>query len=166
IEADRIRLVQGAGELSATKGVRTIFLQVQKDSEPELTVTDAETFLYRSKDEKLRYEGEVAMRSKAVTLKGRTVDVLLAPGGREVREVLAEGEVTVETPEGTAAGDYAKYLPEQKSMTVQGESARLENPGKLTEGKQLTFFLRDDRILVDGREQTRTKTTYSSKPRL
>ncbi len=166
IEASRIRLLQGAGELSAENGVRTIFLQKQKDSKSQLTVTDAQSFLYRSKEEKLHYQGDVAMRSKEMTLKGMKVDVLLKPGAREVREVWAEGEVTIETPEGKAAGDYAKYLPEEESMTVSGENARLENAGKLTEGKQLTFFLSDDRILVDGREQTRTKTTYSSKPRL
>ena len=166
IEAGRIRLLQRAGELSAENGVKTIFLQKTKEGAPELTVTDADSFLYRSKEERLRYQGGVAMRSKEMTLKGKTVDVLLGPDSREVREVLAEGEVTIETPDGKAAGDHAKYLPEQESMTVRGESARLENAGKLTEGKQLTFFLGDDRILVDGREQTRTKTTYSSKPRL
>jgi lipopolysaccharide transport protein LptA len=166
IEAGRIRLLQGAGELSAENGVKTIFLQKPKDGAPELTVTDADTFLYRSKDEKLQYQGGVAMRSKEMALKGKKIDVLLEPDTREVREVLAEGEVTIETSDGKAAGEYAKYLPEQESMTVSGENARLENAGKLTEGKQLTFFLSDDRILVDGREQTRTKTTYSSKPRL
>ena len=166
IEAGRIQLLQGAGELSAETGVKTIFLQTPKAGAPELTVTEADTFLYQSKEEKLQYEGGVAMKSKQMTLKGRKVDVFLEPESREVREVLAEGEVTIETAEGKAAGDHAKYLPEQESMTVLGESARLENAGKLTEGKQLTFFLTDDRILVDGRELTRTKTTYSSKPRL
>lgn len=166
IEAGRIRLLQGAGELSAENGVKTTFLQKPKDGAPELTVTDADTFLYRSKEERLQYQGGVSMRSKAMTLKGKKVDVLLEPDSREVREILAEGEVTIETPDGKAAGDYAKYLPEQESMTIQGQNAHLENAGKLTEGKQLTFFLSDDRILVDGREQTRTKTTYSSKPRL
>jgi len=166
IEAGRIRLLQGAGELSAENGVKTTFLQKPKDGAPELTVTDADTFLYRSKEERLQYQGGVSMRSKAMTLKGKKVDVLLEPDSREVREVLAEGEVTIETPDGKAAGDHAKYLPEQESMTVEGKNARLENAGKLTEGKQLTFFLGDDRILVDGREQARTKTIYSSKPRL
>jgi LPS export ABC transporter protein LptC len=166
IEAGRIRLLQGAGELSAENGVRTSFLQKPKEGAPEITVTDADTFLYRSKEERLQYQGGVAMRSKEMTLKGKTVDVLLEPDSREVREVSAEGEVSIETPDGKAAGDHARYLPEQESMTVRGEHARLENAGKLTEGKQLTFFLGDDRILVDGREQTRTKTTYSSKPRL
>jgi LPS export ABC transporter protein LptC len=166
IEAGRIRLLQGAGELSAENGVKTTFLQKPKDGAPELTVTDADTFLYRSKEERLQYQGGVSMRSKAMTLKGKNVDVLLEPDSREVREVLAEGEVTIETPDGKAAGDHAKYLPEQESMTVEGKNARLENAGKLTEGKQLTFFLGDDRILVDGREQARTKTINSSEPRL
>ncbi len=166
IEAGRIRLLQGAGELAAEDDVKTTFLQTPKNGDSEVTVTNAETFHYRSKDETLQYEGGVEMRSKGMTMKGKKVDVLLEPGSREVREVVAEGEVTIETPDGKAAGEHAKYLPEQESMTVRGENARLENAGKLTEGKQLTFFLTDDRILVDGREQTRTKTTYSSKPRL
>jgi lipopolysaccharide transport protein LptA len=166
IEAGRIRILQGARELSAETSVKTTFLQTPKDGEAELTVTDAESFLYHSKDETLRYQGGVSMKSKEMTLKGKKVDVLLVPETREVREVLAEGDVTIETADGQAAGDYAKYLPEEESMTVRGDSARLENAGKVTEGKQLTFFLGDDRILVDGREQTRTKTTYSSKPRL
>jgi lipopolysaccharide export system protein LptA len=166
IEAGRIRLLQGAGELSAENNVKTILLQTPKNGAQELTVTDAETFLYRSREERLQYRGGVSMRSKQMTLKGKTIDVLLEPDTKEVREVLAEGEVTIDTPEGKAGGEHARYLPEQESMTVRGENARLENAGKLTEGKQLTFFLSDDRILVDGREQTRTKTTYSSKPRL
>ncbi len=166
IEAGRIRLMQGTGELSAETSVTTTFLQTPKEGTPELTVTDAESLLYRSKEGSLQYQGGVAMRSKEMTLKGRKVDVHLTPDTREVREILAEGEVTIETPDGKAAGEYAKYLPDEESMAVRGEKARLENAGKLTEGKQLTFFLSDDRILVDGREQTRTKTTYSSKPRL
>ena len=82
-----------------------------------------------------------------------------------MREIHAEGGVEIETVDGKAGGDDAKYLPEDKSMTITGEEAWLENAGKLTEGKQLTFFLTNDRILVDGQEQHRTKTTYSSNPR-
>jgi lipopolysaccharide export system protein LptA len=166
IEADRIRLHQGSSELFAEEGVRTTLLQSSKEGEPMVTVTQAENFGYKSKEGALRYRGGVSMKSKEMTLKGKKVDVLLVPETREVREVLAEGDVTIETADGQAAGDYAKYLQEEESMTVRGDSARLENAGKVTEGKQLTFFLGDDRILVDGREQTRTKTTYSSKPRL
>ena len=98
-------------------------------------------------------------------LQGASIDVTLVSGGRGVREIHAEGNVEIETLDGKAGGDYAKYLPEDNSMTITGEEAWLENAGKLTEGKQLTFFLTDDRILVDGQAQHRTKTTYSLNPR-
>jgi LPS export ABC transporter protein LptC len=167
IEAERIEIDQSQKELSAEGGVRTVFLQKvgREQAELEPTVSDSTRFLYVSKDGKLHYQDGVSMRSKDMTLKGREVDVTLAPGGVEVVEMYAQGEVTIETPDGTARGETAKYLPKDESMTVTGESAQLENAGKLTEGKQLTFFLGDDRIFVDGREQTRTKTTYTSKPR-
>jgi lipopolysaccharide export system protein LptA len=168
IEAERIEIHQDRKELTAEGGVRTVFLQKvgPEDSTPRPTVSDSRRFLYRSKESKLHYLGGVSMRSEDMTMTGKEVEVTLAPGGAEVLEMYATGEVSIETPEGTAQGETAKYLPKDESMTVQGENATLENAGKLTQGKQLTFFLGDDRIIVDGREQARTKTTYSSKPRL
>jgi LPS export ABC transporter protein LptC len=165
IEAERIEIHQDRGELSAEGGVRTVFHhKVRREpSSSEPTVSDSARFLYRSKEDKLHYRGGVSMRSEEMHLSGKEVEVSLA--GADVVEMFAQGDVSIETPEGKAQGETAKYLPKDDSMTVTGESARLENAGKLTEGKQLTFFLGDDRIFVDGREQARTKTTYSSKPR-
>jgi lipopolysaccharide export system protein LptA len=169
VEGRRVEITEGKGELSAEGDVRTVFLQKLRNDEEkaaEPTVTEAERFFYRSKEEELQYRGGVAMHSEAMTMHGRRIDVALAPGAGDVEEIRSEGDVVIETADGRAEGENARYLPKEESMTVTGETARLENAGKLTEGKQLTFFLSDDRILVDGREQTRTKTTYSSKPRL
>jgi LPS export ABC transporter protein LptC len=189
IEADRIDVFQEKGDLSADGQVRTVFFQrVRPDKEtPDapapapttasapmtMTTTDAERLDYRSAESVLHYRGEVAMRSDDMTLHGDAIDVSLSggdgsdgSGASDVSEVLAKGNVTIQTADGKANGDNAKYLPKDGSMTVTGEAASLENAGKLTEGKQLTFFLGDDKVFVDGRELTRTKTTYSSKPRL
>lgn len=170
IEAETIRIYQREGDLIADGGVRTVFLQnlVEDDAseeEPKPTVTRAARLHYRALEEVLEYREDVRMRSEEMTLRGASIDVTLESGGGGVREIYAEGNVEIETVDGKAAGDDARYLPEDKSMTITGEEAWLENAGKLTEGKQLTFFLTDDRILVDGQEQHRTKTTYSSSPR-
>jgi LPS export ABC transporter protein LptC len=169
IEARKIEIRQTKGELSALTNVRTVFLQKLRQDEakpPAPTVTEAERFFYGSATEELQYRGGVTMRSEDMTLEGHRVDVALEAGGGDVEEIRSEGDVIIETTEGKALGENARYLPKDESMTVTGESARLENAGKVTEGKQLTFFLSDDKVFVDGREQTRTKTTYSSKPRL
>ena len=170
IEAETIQIHQRDGDLIAGGGVRTVFLQklVEDDSSGELapkpTVTRAATLHYRAAREVLEYREDVQMRSEDMTLQSASIDVSLVRGGG-VREIYAEGGVEIETVDGKAGGEHAKYLPEDRSMTITGEEAWLENAGKLTEGKQLTFFLTDDRILVDGQEQHRTKTTYSSNPR-
>jgi hypothetical protein len=52
-------------------------------------------------------------------------------------------------------------VPEREEVRVSGERATLEDGDKLTEGKELTFFLSNDKIFIDGQEERRTKTTYS-----
>jgi LPS export ABC transporter protein LptC len=171
IEAETIQIHQQNGDLVAGGGVRSVFLQRLVDdsssehSSAKPTVTRAKSMHYRAAKDVLEYREDVQMRSEDMVMQGASIDVILAKGGGDVIEVAARGDVTIETTEGKAAGDDARYLPEDESMTVSGEKAWLENDGKLTEGKQLTFFLTDDKILVDGQEQRRTKTTYTSKPR-
>ena len=105
------------------------------------------------------------MRSDKVNLKGKQVDVTLDSASNEVLEIQVEGNVEIEAEEGKAKGDNARYLPKTEEVQVMGENAQLQTGDKLTEGKELTFFLSNDRIFVDGREQRRTKTIYASKPR-
>ncbi len=170
VEADTIQIFEKMGDLIAEGDVRTVLLQDLVKSEDgeeggpvEPTVTTAASFHYRAVDEVLEYHGEVEMRSKEMTLRGDRVEVRLNKDGSGVEEVYAEGEVEISMADGKAAGESARYLPNEQSMTLQGEQAWLQNDGKLTEGKQLTFFLSNDKILVDGQEQNRTKTTYTSK---
>ena len=170
VEADIIQIFEKMGDLIAEGNVRTVLLQelVQSDdgdtdSPVAPTVTRAGKLYYRAEDEVMEYQDAVELRATAMTLRGARVEVRLGEGGAEVKELYAEGEVEISTADGKAAGETARYLPAEQSMTLEGEKAWLENDGKLTEGKHLTFFLSNDNILVDGREQNRTKTIYSSK---
>ncbi len=166
IEAEEIKLRQNKGELEAEGDVRTVFLQrAGENAQESTTVTEARRLLYRSDENILHYRRGVVMRSDKMNLKGKQVDVTLDSGSNEVLEIQMEGNVEIEAEEGKAKGDNAKYLPKTEEVRVTGENAQLQNGDKLTEGKELTFFLSDDRIFVDGREKSRTKTIYASKPR-
>jgi len=68
--------------------------------------------------------------------------------------------VEIQSSTGRARGEKATYVPDREEVHVSGKRATLEDGDKLTEGKELTFFLSDDRIFIDGREERRTKTTY------
>ncbi len=89
----------------------------------------------------------------------------LQPNASSIEEIQAEGTVEIQTAEGQAQGDLAKYLPKSGEVHVIGDKARMQDGDKLTEGKELTFFLTGDTIFVDGQELSRTKTIYTSKPR-
>ncbi len=184
LEADRIAVAQIKGELEATDSVRTTLPQKaspkvgsegpadnddgetearggRKEVTPQLTHTRAGHLFYRSKDQLLTYTKAVEMKSGDFLLRGERVDVNLQEGGEGVKQIYAEGNVEIESTTGKARGDKATYVPEREEIRVSGERATLEDGDKLTEGKELTFFLSDDKIFVDGREQRRTKTTYS-----
>jgi len=175
VEAETIELHQTTGDLMAEGSVRSVFQQRMgaadeaadeaADAASTPTMTRSNTLHYRSAEERFEYRGEASMRSEKMTLSGDSIEVTIGNETEDVAAIVATGEVEIETEDGEAAGDHAKYLPSDDSMTITGEDAWLSNAGKVTEGKQLTFFLTDDRILVDGQEQNRTKTTYTSKPR-
>ena len=179
LEAERIAVSQAKGELEATDSVRTTLPQKASPSvvgdetgddqergggepaKPQLTYTRAGRLLYRSKDEVLTYTKEVVMTSGDFVLRGEKVDVNFEEGGETVKQIDAEGNVEIESATGKARGEKATYVPAREEVHVSGERATLEDGDKVTEGKELTFFLSDDKIFIDGREQRRTKTTYS-----
>jgi LPS export ABC transporter protein LptC/lipopolysaccharide transport protein LptA len=170
IEAEKIQLRQTAGELEAEGSVRTVFHQKVDEKADEKgqmgrTVTVSWRLVYHSAENILHYRRNVIMRSDDINLKGKQIDVVLEEPSNDVLEIHAAGNVEIEAAEGKALGDNAKYLPKSEEVRVMGDRAQLQNGDKLTEGKELTFFLSDDRIFVDGREQRRTKTIYASKPR-
>jgi LPS export ABC transporter protein LptC/lipopolysaccharide transport protein LptA len=167
LEAERIEVAQTKGELEATDSVRTALPQNTAPGEgteeatPQLTFTRAGHLFYRSKDEVLTYRDGVQMTSGDLVLRGEKVDVSLEEGGKAVKRIDAEGQVEIESTTGRARGEQATYVPDREEVHVRGERATLQDGDKLTEGKELTFFLSDDRIFVDGREERRTKTIYS-----
>lgn len=177
VEGDRIELRERTGELIATGSVRTVMVPMGSDDEEadstrvrsaapsEPTVTLAEELYYRAEEGILHYRGGVRMSSETMVVRSEQLDVSLDADRERVEEAYARGAVELSTQQGKAGGLEAKYLPKKEEIWISGDKAWMQDGDKLTEGKELTFFLSNDRIFVDGREQDRTKTIYTSKSR-
>jgi lipopolysaccharide export system protein LptA len=63
-----------------------------------------------------------------------------------------------------ATGSSATYTPKDGTIVVVGDKVELRDPGQKVQGRSLTFFVGDDRILVDGREEMRTETVFRRTP--
>lgn len=110
---------------------------------------------------KASYRGHVQLETENTTLRADRLDVYFSPssaaGASEVERAVAEGHVTVVQPARRATGEHAEYFAEPGKIRVTGGPPTLYDAEKgFTTGQQLTFFLRDDRIFLDGGQQTPT----------
>ena len=164
LEGGRIEIARRIGELTVSDSVRTTLPQTTtsgEDTVTQLTFTRAGQLFYRSEDDMLTYLEDVEMKSGEFLLRGNKVEVSLGEDGGSVRQIDAEGNVEIESATGRALGEKATYVPDREEVHVSGDRATLQDGDKLTEGKELTFFLSNDKIFIDGQEERRTKTTYS-----
>lgn len=164
IGGERIVLKRGGEEMEASGSVRTSFLQKDKKGEPQRILAAAQAFNYRREDGVLRYREGVTLTTPELTMRGQRIYLKPAPDGG-IEAIRVQGKVDIQLARSRVRGDEANYLAASEQMQVFGEKATIQDGDKLTEGKELTFFLSDDRILVDGREESRTRSVYTSKPR-
>jgi len=84
-----------------------------------------------------------------------------ALAGQELERAAGFGAVRVESGERTGTGERADYgAAEGKFVLSGGRPTLSDRIGNSTTGRQLTFFLADDRIVVDSEEGSRTLTLH------
>lgn len=164
IQADRMVLRQTDGELDASESVRTSLLQAKKDAPNERIQASAGRFLYSGKDGVLRYREGVELVTPGMTVKGQRVYLTPDRESGALQEIQATTKVEVDLKGSRVRGEDVRYVAATGHMRVQGSKATMQDGDKLTEGKELIFLLADDKILVDGRAESRTRTVYTSKP--
>ncbi len=77
---------------------------------------------------------------------------------------IATGNVVVRQPNGHATGDRGEYEPAAGKFILSGGNPTIyDASGNPTSGRQLTFFLADDTILVESDENSRVLTRYQVK---
>ena len=78
-----------------------------------------------------------------------------APGGSEVERAVADGHVRVTQPGRRATGDHLEYEAAAGRIVMKGGAPALFDEAKgFTTGQRLTFFIHDDRLFVDGGDQS------------
>jgi LPS export ABC transporter protein LptC len=84
-----------------------------------------------------------------------------AIGRQQLRRGEAFGAVKVNSGGRTATGERADYTAAEGKFVLSGGQPKLHDSlGNVTSGRQLTFFLADDRIVIDSEEGSRTLTVH------
>ena len=158
VEADRIELHRTGGRLEAEGKVAAAFPQARtgRGDGNEVWRVNCGRLSYRSQEGRVALAGDVLAESASGRIRAKEVDLFLAShnGSQQVTRAEATGGVTVWTGSGRTerrgTAERAEYVAAEGKFILSGGQPTLFDAVRgTTTGRQLTFFLADDRILVD-----------------
>jgi lipopolysaccharide export system protein LptA len=186
LEADTIELLKATKVLNATGKVRAVFPQL--DSGPaasentlhsaprktQLWHTSAETLTYNDLENRAHLEHNVIVESAEQRINANSLDLYFVRGGapagnasnlnngtRQINRAVGTGGVSVEQGVRRATADHGEYTAADGKFVMTGGNPTLfDGSAGTTTGRQLTFFLADDTIIVDSETGSRTLTKH------
>ena len=179
LEADEIRIQRNTKTLWASGNV-TSFLREnppadgratgRKDGAP-IRVT-AQALEYDETRNQVLYTGGVRFQRQRLSIHSdKLLALLRSPeqGESRLEEAVATGGVVIEerredaTMQRRGWGTFGRYNPAQAFVLLRGEPARVDDGrGGETRGAELTYSVRDDRLLVLGRSGERAQSVRRS----
>lgn len=168
IEFDREqRSVQAQGD---GQPVSTALVQVDKDGNVTPVTITSRRLTYTDEQHRAEFQGGATARGAGVTVTADYLDAFLVPhssagaanktkGQGQLERIVAQGHVEVREPGREASGDRLVYTAADDKFVLTGGSPSIfdAEQGKIR-GDSLTFFRRDDRVLVEGGANSPTVT--------
>ncbi len=136
---------------------------VRRESRP-VTIR-ADRLEYFDEGRKASYRGNVQLQTESTTLQADRLDVYFRSAGAvetsEIERAVANGRVAVAQPTRHAKGERAEFdAPAGKILLTGGPPTLVDAEKGSTTGQRLTFFIRDDRLLADGGDESPTLTKH------
>ncbi len=165
LESASIDVYKAQGRVHSGSRVLSSFLQpaaVTPDAGKSAPVTiSADSLEFLEDGREAIYRGHVQLETENTTMRSDRLNVFFSTAGTAessvVDRAVAEGSVTVVQPARRATGEHAEYFAATGKILLTGGPPTLYDAEKgFTTGQRLTFFLRDDRIFLDGGEESPT----------
>ena len=150
--------------------VSTVLVQVDKAGKATPVTITSTSLTYADSERKVHFAGGVLVKGADMTITAKQMDVLLLPrtqastnqslaGEGRLDKIVADGNVVIQQPTRRATGGKLVYTSAEDKFVLTGGSPSIFDAehGQIT-GDSLTFYKRDDRVLVKGRKTSPTVT--------
>jgi lipopolysaccharide export system protein LptA len=172
IDAPSIEFDRAQRSLTAQGGaqpVSSVFVQVDKSGKSTPMVVTAAKLTYVDNDRRARFTGGVVARGQDATISADQVDVVLiaanaqknaaATGPAQLQQIVAGAHVVIQENGRRATGEKLVYTAQDGRFVLSGGPPIITDPEQGTiKGDSLTFYSRDDRVLVESAGTQRTVT--------
>ncbi len=187
LEADSIELLRDARVLNAAGNVRSVFLQAAPQGTAQLVAVQTPgrkqnlwhatsgTLTYRDAENRAHLEKNVVVQSADQRMRSAALDLYFigataapaanvtntAVASRQIARAVGTGGVIVEQGARKATAERGEYTALDGKFVMSGGNPALYDANEgTTTGRQLTFFLADDTIIVDSENGSRTLTRH------
>ena len=168
IEFDRTHrgiVAQGTG----AQPVSSVFVQTDKAGKTTPVVVTAARLEYVDADRRAHYTGGVTAKGADVTITADHIDVILQASGKpstgaptgpsQLNQIVAEGHVVIQQTDRRATGEKLVYTAADSKFVLTGGPPTISDAERGSiRGDSLTFYTRDDRVLVESKDSSRTVT--------
>jgi lipopolysaccharide export system protein LptA len=184
MEADSIELLRESRTLNAAGNVRAVFPQEESQAGPQTLAMRqgarksqlwhawAETLTYWDLENRAHLARNVVVQSAEQRIRAAALDIYFkrsaeatngsaAVGTQQISRVVGTGGVIVEQAGRRAMSERGDYTAADGKFVMSGGNPTLyDGSSGTTTGRQLTFFLADDTIIVDSENGSRTLTKH------
>jgi lipopolysaccharide export system protein LptA len=171
------RTIVATGPQRGTRQVTTVFTETDRSGKTTPLSVVAAKLTYSDGQRQAHFSGGVTVRGADATIAAEQMDVVLQPRGQsqngqsgapatpsQVERVVASGNVVVQQAKRRATGQQLSYIVADAKFTLTGGTPSIFDAerGKIT-GDSLTFYTRDDRVLVQGKSSPTVTQTRVAK---
>lgn len=135
----------------------SLFNSRETDKGP-ITV-DAGIMNYAEKDRIIHFEKEVKIVTTSTQISSEKADFFMKQDSSELDRLYSQGKVSITHLQKKATGNEAVFYTSERKLVLGGMPKLTETGRADITGRELTLFLADDRILIDGQEDGRATTT-------
>ena len=105
-----------------------------------------------TKANKVTFRGNVVARQKDMTITSNELTATYTDDGKELREVVATGNVRITQQDKIAVADSALFLNTERKIVLTG-SPKVWQGKDIVSGEKIIYFLDEDRTTVEGGAQ-------------
>ena len=188
LEADSIELLQKSKQLNAVAKVRSVFPQAAGHDTTGSSATNkslkkaslwhiaSDTLTYLDLENRAHLDGNVVVQSDVQRMRSDSLDLYFSrantagasekgsdngAGAQQISRAVGTGGVVVDEQTRKATAERAEYTAVDGKFVMSGGTPTLfDGTQGTTTGRQLTFFLADDTIIVDSEKGSRTLTKH------
>ena len=168
LDSDKMEVWPDEKKLHARGNIHAVIPEAPSSSQQNatpilwrVTATDLE---YSGTTGELNLTGGARADSSTGSLSGQAIQFLFAPDARNqqrLQRAIIDGGVKIQSNGHVGTAERGEYTSQGGKFVLSGGQPRLSDTlGNITTGRELTFFLASDTILVDSQKGSRTVTKH------